>query len=108
VPHRSPKRIAGHDVKAIVPHTQPAHRASELLTTVHFACQASGKNFDYEVRNDARTLKDLWSRQLMLTCPHCREIHAFLLRSAYVQTMIDEPRLPIERLRAGSPVFAGR
>jgi hypothetical protein len=67
-----------------------AQRLSRLRTTLHFACSATGKKLDYDVPSDADTLKSLWSRQLMLSCPHCGEVHGFSFRTAYLRAVIDE------------------
>lgn len=69
------------------------------LTLLHLVCEATGKNFDYEVPNDAGALKDLWDRRLMVSCPHCRQDHTYLFRTAYVRAVLDDPgRRPLGRL----------
>jgi hypothetical protein len=37
------------------------------------------------VPSDARTVKDLWSRTLKLSCPHCREVHDIPFRTAFIR-----------------------
>ena len=75
----------------------PQH--AERLTPLHLACEITGKNFDYEVPNDVGALKDLWDRRLMVSCPHCRQVHAYLFRLAYVRAVLDDPgRSPLGRL----------
>jgi hypothetical protein len=76
---------------ATAKHARPA---PETLTTLHLTCEATGGPFDYDVPSDAGTLKDLWNRRLMVSCPHCRQVHDFLFRTAFVQAMLDRPRLP--------------
>lgn len=74
------------------------HRA-EGLTPLHLTCGTTGKNFAYEVPNEVGALKDLWDRPLMLGCPHCRQVHSYLFRSAYVRAVLDDPeRRPLGRL----------
>ena len=69
------------------------------LTPLHLICEITGKNFDYEVPNDVGALKDLWDRRLMMSCPHCRQVHSYLFRSAYVRAVLDDPgRRPLGRL----------
>ena len=75
-----------------------AERDAEALTALSLACEATGKSFDYDVPHDAGTLKDLWDRRLMVTCPHCREVHGFLFRTAYVDSMLRSTRLPLAGL----------
>jgi hypothetical protein len=77
-----------------------AERDPERLTTLRFTCQGTGKSFDHDVPGDAETLRDLWPQHLMLSCPHCGEVHGFSFRTAYVQAMLAEPRLSFERISA--------
>jgi hypothetical protein len=76
----------------------PKPRGPEQLATLHLTCEASGNPFDYEVPSDAGTLKDLWDRHLMVSCPHCQKVHSFLFRSAYVEAMLARPGLSLDRL----------
>jgi hypothetical protein len=59
-----------------------------LFATLRFQCAATGKLVDYEVPGDADTLKDLWSRSLLRHCPHCRQVHRFSFRTAYVDGIL--------------------
>lgn len=72
------------------PKAKRAEREPDMLTTLHFACPVTGKNFDHDVPGNAATLKDLWSRQLMLRCPHCPEVHDFPFRAAYVRAVLED------------------
>jgi hypothetical protein len=87
---------AGISARAQPLPERPA-RGLELLTTLQLKCGGSGKSFDYEVPNDAGTLKDLWDRRLLLSCPHCREVHGFLFRTAYVESLLSGTRLTFDR-----------
>ena len=91
---KSSKRVI---VTADPPKETPK-RDPEVLTALSLMCQSSGKPFDYDVPHDAGTLKDLWDRRLMVTCPHCREVHGFLFRTAYVDSMLRSTRLPLAGL----------
>ena len=87
--------MENHAVSADIAARQrsaPQKQPFERLTTLRLACEASGEAFDYDVPSDAGTLKDLWDRRLMVSCPHCRQVHGFLFRSAYVEALLDEPR----------------
>lgn len=78
-------------------------RDLELVTTLRFDCEETGKSFDYGVPGDAATLKDLWSRELMLSCPHCRQVHRLAFRPAYIRTILDGPGSLFDRIyRTGS------
>jgi hypothetical protein len=68
----------------------------ELLTNLKFRCPDTARPVGYEVPGDARTLKDLWARQLFLTCPHCGKVHCFSFREAYVQGMLTAPGSELE------------
>ena len=76
----------------------PAKRAAspELLTNLQFRCPATRQPVEYEAPGDAQTLKDLWSRQLAVTCPHCRKVHRFSFREAYLQGMLTAPSADFE------------
>ena len=78
-----------------------AGRNAELSTTLQLTCQVTGKPFAHDVRSDAGTLSDLWPRRLMLSCPHCGQVHGFQFRTVYVQAVVAGPRLPFEQI---SPV----
>jgi hypothetical protein len=73
-------------------------RHLEQLTTLRLICESSGGSFDYEVPCDAGTLKDLWDRRLMMSCPHCREVHSFLFRTAYINSVLSGTRLTFDHL----------
>jgi len=91
---RRPSSEAGTAAKVQL-RAERAQRLSRLRTTLHFTCAATGKKLDYDVPNDAATLKSLWSRQLELSCPHCGEVHGFTFRTAYLRAVIDEhARIP--------------
>jgi hypothetical protein len=70
-----------------------ARRAAspELFTKLQFRCPDTEQPVAYEVPGDAQTLKDLWARQLFVTCPHCAKVHRFAFRDAYVQGMLRAP-----------------
>ena len=79
------------------PAASGQHAASpELLTNLQFRCPATGQPVAYEAPGDARTLKDLWARQLFVTCPHCAKVHRFSFRDAYVQGMLTAPGSELE------------
>ena len=63
----------------------------ELFTNLQFSCPATGQPVEYETPGDARTLKDLWARELLVTCPHCGKVHRFPFRDAYVRGMLTAP-----------------
>lgn len=67
-----------------------AERDADMLTTLHFTCPVSGKSFEHDVPGNATALKDLWSRQLRLSCPHCPEVHDFPFRAAYVRAVLED------------------
>jgi hypothetical protein len=68
----------------------------ELLTKLQFRCPDTQQPVAYEAPGDARTLKDLWARQLFVTCPHCAKVHRFSFRDAYVQGMLTAPGSELE------------
>ena len=74
--------------KRPVPKTAPRR----MVATLHFTCVATGELVAHELASDAATLKDLWSRQLMLDCPHCRRIHSFAFRPAYIRSALEIER----------------
>jgi hypothetical protein len=73
-------------------------RNLEQLTALRLVCEASGESFHYDVPSDAGTLKDLWDRRLMVSCPHCREVHGFLFRTMYVNSVLSGTRLTFDRV----------
>jgi hypothetical protein len=81
---------------------QPApdapRRAPEQLTSFRLVCETSGEPFEYEVPGDAGTLKDLWDRRLMVSCPHCRDVHGFLFRTMYVESVLSGTRLTFDHV----------
>jgi hypothetical protein len=52
------------------------------------ACQTTGNPIDYEVPTDAETVRQLWSRQLRLICRHCRKVHRFSFREAFLASAV--------------------
>ena len=93
---------AAHPIARAAPRqkARDAARHPECLTPLHLTCETTGKNFDYEVSNEAGALKDLWDRRLMVSCPHCRQVHSYLFRLAYVQAVLDDPgRRPLGAYR---------
>ena len=64
------------------PRPAPQKQQYERLTILHLACTASGETFNHVLPSDAGTLKDLWHRQLNVSCPHCLQVHRFRFRSA--------------------------
>ena len=75
--------------KAAPAASGPRAASPELLTKLQFRCPDTRRPVAYEAPGDARTLKDLWARQLFVTCPHCGQIHRFSFRDAYVQKKKD-------------------
>lgn len=59
--------------------------APEPLTNLVFTCVSTGKPVEYEVPGDVGTLRELWARELNLTCPHCGEVHRFSFRAAFIE-----------------------
>jgi hypothetical protein len=59
-------------------------KASERFTNLLFTCETTGKPAEYEVPSDADTVRDFWRRNLLLTYPHCREVHCFAFRDAFI------------------------
>jgi hypothetical protein len=70
------------------PPASPARANHETFTKLQYTCTETGEPSVYEVRADAATLKDLWSRTLPVTCAQCRQIHQVPFRQAYVQAVI--------------------
>jgi hypothetical protein len=73
-------------------------RAPEQLTSFRLICEASREPFEYEVPSDARTLKDLWDRRLMVSCPHCGEVHGYLFRTMYVESVLSGTRMSFDHV----------
>jgi hypothetical protein len=69
-----------------------AKRDLEQLIALRLVCETSGEAFGYDVPSDAGTLKDLWNRRLMVSCPHCRQVHGFLFRTTYVNSVLSGTR----------------
>ena len=91
-------RASSARVKAHAPRSQaqsaqkaavPKGARREMLATLHFTCETTGELVAYELPSDATTVKDLWSRQLMLNCPHCRQIHGFAFRPAFLRSVLE-------------------
>jgi hypothetical protein len=62
---------------------------SEMVATLQFTCEPTGGLVTYELPNDATTVKDLWSRRLMLNCPHCDHVHSFAFRQAFMRGALE-------------------
>ena len=75
-----------------------SHRNAELSTTLQLTCEATRKQFAYDVPGDGDTLKNLWPHRLVLSCPHCGQVHGFQFRTVYVQALVADPRLPSETI----------
>jgi hypothetical protein len=65
--------------------------SQELLINLQFRCPATEQPVAYEAPGDAQALKDLWARQLFVTCPHCAKVHRFAFRDAYVRGVLTAP-----------------
>ena len=63
----------------------------ELFTNLQLPCPATDQPVAYEAPGDAQTLKDLWARELFVTCPHCGKVHRFSFRDAYIRGMPTAP-----------------
>lgn len=63
----------------------PEKAAPQSFTNLVFTCEAIGKPVEYEVPSDATTLRELWTRDLRLTCPHCGDVHRFPFRAAFIE-----------------------
>jgi hypothetical protein len=60
-----------------------------MVATLQFTCEPTGGLVTYELPNDATTVKDLWSRRLMLNCPHCGHVHSFAFRQAFMRGALE-------------------
>ena len=61
----------------------------EMVATLQFTCEPTGGLVAYELPSDATTVKDLWSRRLMLNCPHCGHVHDFAFRQAFIRGALE-------------------
>ena len=62
---------------------------SEMVAKLQFTCETTGRLVTYELPSDATTVKDLWSRRLMLNCPHCGHVHGFAFRPAFIRGALE-------------------
>jgi hypothetical protein len=57
----------------------------ERSTLLQFTCASTGQRIEHQVPSDAGTVRDMWTRKLALTCPHCGEVHQFSFRTAFIE-----------------------
>jgi hypothetical protein len=62
---------------------------SGMVAKLQFTCETMGRLVTYELPSDATTVKDLWSRRLMLNCPHCGHVHGFAFRPAFIRSVLE-------------------
>ena len=67
----------------------PKTARSEMFAMLQFTCETTGELVTYELPSDATTVKDLWSRRLMLNCPHCGHVHGFAFRPAFIRSALE-------------------
>ena len=63
-----------------------------MVAMLQFTCETTGELVAHELPSDAATVKDLWSQRLMLDCPHCRRIHGFAFRPAFIRSVLEIQR----------------
>ena len=94
-------RVSSARVQAHAPRSQgqsarkgalPKTARRGMVATLHFTCETTGEVVAHELPGDAATMKDLWSRPLMLNCPHCRQVHGFEFRAAYIRSALEIQR----------------
>lgn len=61
----------------------------ESFTTLRFSCDTTGDLIEYEVPNDVRTVKDLWSRKIRLSCRYCGEVHSLAFRTGFIRGALE-------------------
>src|SRR5258708_1786479 len=81
---RTPPRERPPSTKTLI-KTPPR----ESFTTLRFACETTGDLITYEVPNDVRTVRDLWSRSIRLSCRHCGDVHSLAFRTGFIRGALE-------------------
>ena len=58
------------------------------LTSLQFTCETTGGTLEYDFPRDAAAVRDLWARELELSCRHCGQVHRFGFRSAFLDSAL--------------------
>ena len=60
---------------------------------LEFRCPQASKPIHVEVSGNPHLVKDNWTREIRVRCPHCRAVHWFPYRQGYIEAAISQLKL---------------
>src|SRR5437588_7038893 len=57
---------------------------------LEFRCPQASKPIHVEVSGNPHLVKDNWTREIRVRCPHCRAVHWFPYRQGYIEAAISQ------------------
>ena len=60
------------------------------MAALFFTCPKTKRRVSTGIGTDVESLRQSWSRTLVLTCPHCGGKHEISVRETYLNAALDE------------------
>jgi hypothetical protein len=57
---------------------------------LEFRCPQASQPIHVEVSGNPHLVKDNWTREIRVRCPHCRAVHWFPYRQGYIEAAISQ------------------
>jgi hypothetical protein len=83
-----------------VPAYKKPTRHADLLSVL---CPITKCSITTHIERDVRTLVKSWHSKIIISCPHCTEVHKFRACEAFVESAISNARLRGELYERESP-----
>lgn len=73
-----------------------------------YRCDQTDLSVETGIRTDVMTLRDRWSDDLQISCPHCGNMHSTTVRDAYLAMTLDDYSAPAKGIFADTPPPAAK